>query len=82
VRPPAMPAEPLGQPFDPGNAWKAGRNAYPRPGRSRRMSRLARSLRPERQRLGADIIDMLTMHRDARRKVARLLGEIKAAHQR
>jgi hypothetical protein len=30
----------------------------------------------------ADIIDMLTMHPEERRKVARLLGEIKAAEQR
>jgi hypothetical protein len=31
---------------------------------------------------GTDIIDMLTMHPGARRKVARLLGEIDAAGQR
>ncbi len=30
----------------------------------------------------AEIIDMLTMHPDARRKIVRLLGEIDAADQR
>jgi hypothetical protein len=30
----------------------------------------------------ADIIDMLTMHPEERRRVARLLGEIEAAEQR
>jgi hypothetical protein len=30
----------------------------------------------------ADIIDMLTMHREPRRKALRLLGEIEAAEQR
>jgi hypothetical protein len=30
----------------------------------------------------ADIIDFLTMHPEARRRVARLLGEIEAAEQR
>ena len=30
----------------------------------------------------ADIMDMLTMYREARQKVVRLLGEIKAADQR
>jgi hypothetical protein len=30
----------------------------------------------------ADIIDLLTMYPEARRKVVRLLGEIESAHQR
>jgi hypothetical protein len=30
----------------------------------------------------ADIIDMLTMHPEARRKVVRMLGEIEAAERR
>jgi hypothetical protein len=34
-----------------------------------------------RGRSGADIIDMLTLHPEARRRVARLLGEIEADEQ-
>jgi hypothetical protein len=38
--------------------------------------------RDERGDDWADIIDMLTMHLEARRKALRLLGEIEAADQR